>query len=323
MTDSKPALRPARVGVIGAGNVGSTLARRILELDLADVVLLDVIPGRTQGLALDLNQAQAILGGNVQVIGTESYQDLNHVDLIVITAGFPRKPGMSREDLLKINGELVQSITLKALAQAPQACLIVVTNPLDVMTHLAWQVSGLPKPRVMGMGGVLDSARFARFTATALGISARDIRAMVLGAHGDLMVPLPQYTTVHGIPLTALLPAAEIQALVARTRNGGAEIVNLLKSGSAYFAPAAATAEMIAAILGDQQRIMPASVVLAGEYGIADICMGVPIKLGAAGVSQILELNLSDDQQTALQASAASIGENIALLRNILEPEMV
>lgn len=308
----------AKVGIIGAGNVGSTLARRILELDLAQVVLLDVIPGRTQGLALDLNQAQAISGGHCRILGSERYEDLQGADIVVITAGFPRKPGMSREDLLKINGELIQDITTQAIQQAPNAVLIVVTNPLDVMTHLAWQVSGFPKTKVLGMAGILDSARFASFIAAEINISVRDIRAMVLGGHGDLMVPLPRHTTVNGIPLPELLPLHAIAPLVERTRNGGAEIVSFLKAGSAYYAPAAATAEMVAALLQDQPRIVPASVYLEGEYGITGVCMGVPIKLGAKGVEQIIELPLTEDELTALQTSAANIGENIQLLQMML-----
>lgn len=309
---------PATVGIIGAGNVGSNLARRILDLDLADVVLLDVIPGRTQGLALDLNQAQAIQGGSCRVWGTESYADFQDVDLVVITAGFARKPGMSREDLLKLNGELVKSITEQVLPQAPQALLIVVTNPLDVMTHLAWTVSGLPKQRVIGMAGILDSARFAAFIAAEMGISVQDIRAMVLGGHGDLMVPLPRFTTVNGIPLPELLPPEAIQPLSERTRNGGAEIVKFLQSGSAYYAPATATTAMVAAILGNQHRIVPASVYLEGEYGIDGVFMGVPVKLGHGGIEQIIELPLTPDEQAALQTSAANIAMNIQLLKKIL-----
>ncbi|AFY59449.1 malate dehydrogenase [Synechococcus sp. PCC 6312] len=308
----------AKVGIIGAGNVGSTLARRILELDLAHVVLLDVIPGRTQGLALDLNQAQAISGNHSTILGTESYAELAGVDIVVITAGFPRKPGMSREDLLKINGQLVQDITTRAMSQAPNAFLIVVTNPLDVMTHLAWQVSGLGKERVLGMAGILDSARFASFIAAEMGISVRDIRAMVLGGHGDLMVPLPRHTTVNGIPLPELLPLNAISPLIERTQNGGAEIVSFLKSGSAYYAPAAATAEMVAAILEDQHRILPASVYLEGEYGLTEVCMGVPIKLGARGVEQVIELPLTGEELTALQTSGANIRDNIQLLKTML-----
>ncbi len=310
--------RSAQIGIIGAGNVGSTLARRILELDLANVVLLDVIPNRTKGLALDLNQAQAITGGNCSILGTEDYSDLKDVEIVVITAGFPRKPGMSREDLLKINGQLVQSITEQALIQAPDAKLIVVTNPLDVMTHLAWKVSGIPKHRVLGMGGILDSARFAQFIAWELQISRRDIRAMVLGGHGDLMVPLARHTTVNGIPLSELLPREQIEPLVERTRNGGAEIVSLLQSGSAYYAPAAATAEMVAAILNSHQRIVPASVYLEGDYGISGVCMGVPIKLGANGVEQLIELPLNAEELQALQTSAANIASNIKLLESVL-----
>lgn len=310
--------RQARVGIIGAGNVGSTLARRILELDLAQVVLLDVIPGRTQGLALDLNQAQAISGSHCTILGTESYEDLAAVDILVITAGFPRKPGMSREDLLKINGQLIQEITTQAIQQAPNAVLIVVTNPLDVMTYLAWDVSGLPKTRVLGMAGILDSARFASFIAVEMGISVRDIRAMVLGGHGDLMVPLPHHTTVNGIPLPELLPLNLIAPLIERTRNGGAEVVSLLKSGSAYYAPAAATAEMVAAVLENQHRLVPASVYLEGEYGLEGVCMGVPIKLGSQGVEQIIELPLAQSDLTALQTSGANIQKNIQLLKSIL-----
>ncbi len=306
--------RSPKITVIGAGNVGSTLALRIVEKNLADVVLCDIVKGKPQGLALDLMQANAIALYDRQILGTNDYDDTKDSDVIVLTAGLPRKEGMSRNDLLRINASIVQDVVPKAIAQSPNAILIVVTNPLDVMTYLAWQVSGLPTHRVMGMAGVLDAARFQTFIGMELGISLADIKTMVLGGHGDLMVPLPRFSTVNGVPITELMPQEAIARLVERTRNGGAEIVKLIQNGSAYFAPSAAAYVMVEAILGDRHRIFPAAAYLAGEYGLTNIFMGVPTQLGKSGVEKAIELQLTDDELAALHVSAAAIQENINLL---------
>ncbi len=301
----------ARVTVIGAGNVGSMLAQRISEKNMADVVLVDVLEGRPQGLALDLMEARGVERHDRQIIGTNDYADTAGSDVIVVTAGLPRKPGMSRDDLLKINGKIVQEVTQQAIAYSPDAVLIVVTNPLDVMTYIAWQASGLPARRVMGMAGVLDSARFQTFLSMELGVSVSDINATVLGGHGDLMVPLPRFTTVSGVPITELLDAATIEQLVDRTRNGGAEIVELMKTGSAYFAPASSTCVMVEAVLLNQSRVLPVAAYLEGEYGLNDIFIGVPSRLGCKGVESVLELNLTDAELAALHTSAASVRKNV------------
>ncbi len=306
--------RSPQVTVIGAGNVGSTLALRIVEKNLADVVLCDIVQGKPQGLALDMRQASAIALSDRQIIGTNDYADTKDSDVIVLTAGLPRKEGMSRNDLLRINASIVQDVVPKAIAQSPNAILIVVTNPLDVMTYLAWKVSGLPTHRVMGMAGVLDATRFQTFIGMELGISLADIKAMVLGGHGDLMVPLPRFSTVNGVPITELMPKEAIARLVERTRNGGAEIVKLIQNGSAYFAPSAAAYVMVEAILSDRHRIFPVATYLVGEYGLTDIFMGVPAQLGKKGVEKAIELQLTHDELAALHISAAAIQENINLL---------
>ncbi len=306
--------RSPKVTVIGAGNVGSTLALRIVEKNLADVVLCDIVQGKPQGLALDMRQASAIALSDRQIIGTNDYADTKDSDVIVLTAGLPRKEGMSRNDLLRINASIVQDVVPKAIAQSPNAILIVVTNPLDVMTYLAWKVSGLPTHRVMGMAGVLDATRFQTFIGMELGISLADIKAMVLGGHGDLMVPLPRFSTVNGVPITELMPKEAIARLVERTRNGGAEIVKLIQNGSAYFAPSAAAYVMVEAILSDRHRIFPVATYLVGEYGLTDIFMGVPAQLGKKGVEKAIELQLTHDELAALHISAAAIQENINLL---------
>ncbi|NJO43711.1 MAG: malate dehydrogenase [Cyanobacteria bacterium RU_5_0] len=303
--------RPTRVSIVGAGNVGGTLAQRLAERNLADVVLLDILPGRPQGIALDLMESSGIEAHNRKLIGTTDYVDTAGSDVVVITAGLPRRPGMSRDDLLRTNAQIVAEATKNAIVHSPEAVIIVVTNPLDVMTYLAWKVSGLPHQRVMGMAGVLDSARFQTFIAMELNISPKDVSAMVLGSHGDLMVPLPHYSTVSGIPLTELLDAATIERIIDRTRNGGAEIVELLKTGGAYYAPASSTYAMIEAILLNHPRFLPAAAYLQGEYGLHDIFLGVPIRLGCGGVEQILQLKLTDAEQAALLKSAASVRENL------------
>ncbi|WP_448514266.1 malate dehydrogenase [Parathermosynechococcus lividus] len=308
----------SRVAVLGAGNVGSALAQRLAEGNIADVVLLDVIAGRPQGLALDLTQSRLIQGHDRQILGTTDYSDIHHVDVVVITAGFPRKPGMSRDDLLKLNGNLIQDITRQAVAVAPDAVYVVVTNPLDVMTHVAWQVSGLPPQKVMGMAGVLDAARFAAFIALELNISVKDIRAMVLGGHGDLMVPLPRYSSVSGIPITELLPAATIDSLIQRTRHGGAEIVNLLQTGSAFYTPAAATALMVEAILSNQARLLPVCAYVEHAYNLRGMYVGVPARIDRQGVAQIVELSLTESELHALHASAYAVQGVIAATQSLL-----
>ena len=300
-----------RVSIIGSGKVGSTLAQRIAEKNLADVVLLDVVKGMPQGIALDLLEARGIEHHDCQIVGTTDYADTTDSDVVVITAGIPRKPGMNRDDLLKINARIVVEAAQKAIAHSPNALLIVVTNPLDVVTYLAWQSSNLAPRRVMGMAGVLDSARFQTFIAMELGVCVADVNALVLGGHGDLMVPLPRYSTVSGIPITELMDTPTIERLVERTRNGGAEIVELMQTGGAYFAPASSTCLMVEAILHNQLRQIPAAAYLQGEYGLNDIFIGVPTRLGCGGIERVLELNLTDAELSALQASAESVRQNI------------
>lgn len=308
-----------RVSVIGGGKVGSTLAQRIFEKNLADVVLLDIVEGMPQGIALDLMEAQPIERNDRQMIGTNDYADTAGSDIVVITAGIPRKPGMTRDDLLKINAKIVVEASQKAIAQSPDAIFILVSNPLDVVTYLAWKTTELPPNRVMGMAGVLDSARFQTFIAMELGVSPRDVNALVLGGHGDLMVPLPRYSTVNGIPITELMDAATIERLVDRTRNGGGEIVGLMKTGGAYFAPASSTCLMVEAIINNQSRQLPASAYLQGEYGLNDIFIGVPIQLGGRGVEKVLEINLTDAEREALHTSAESVRANIQQAFTLLE----
>ena len=308
-----------RVSVIGGGKVGSTLAQRIFEKNLADVVLLDIVEGMPQGIALDLMEAQPIERNDRQIIGTNDYGDTAGSDIVVITAGIPRKPGMTRDDLLKINAKIVVEASEKAIAQSPDAIFILVSNPLDVVTYLSWKTTQLPPDRVMGMAGVLDSARFQTFIAMELGVSPRDVNALVLGGHGDLMVPLPRYSTVNGIPITELMDAATIERLVDRTRNGGGEIVGLMKTGGAYFAPASSTCSMVEAIINNQSRQLPASAYLQGEYGLNDIFIGVPIQLGGRGVEKVLEINLTDAEREALHTSAESVRANIQQAFTLLQ----
>lgn len=307
-----------RVTIVGAGRVGSTLAQRIAEKNLADVVLLDIIAGMPQGLALDLMEARGIEIHNRQIIGTNNYADTSGSQIVVITAGLPRKPGMSRDDLLKTNAKIVVEAAKNAIAYSPNAIFIVVTNPLDVMTYLAWQATGLPRDRIMGMAGVLDSARFETFIALELGVLPADVKAMVLGSHGDLMVPLSRYATVNGIPITELLDAATIERLVERTRNGGAEIVELMQTGGAFFAPASATSVMVESILLNQSRLLPVAVYLQGEYCLEDVVIGVPCRLGCGGIESVLELNLTDGERQALHTSAESVRKSIERSQEIL-----
>lgn len=304
-------MRIPRVGVIGAGKVGSTLAQRLAEKSLAHVVLLDVVEGLPQGLALDLMEARGVERHDCQIWGTNDYADLRDCDVVVITAGKARTPGMSRDDLLRINATIVSNAARQAIAVSPQAILIVVTNPLDVMTYLAWKASGLPAERVMGMAGVLDSARFQTFIALELGCSIQEVSTLVLGSHGDVMIPVARYCTVNGIPLTELLPQATIDRLMERTRHGGAEIVGLLKTGSAFYAPASSACLMVEAIVQNQSRLLPVTAYLTGQYGITDTFIGVPCRLGSGGVEQILELPLEATELAALHASAQTIRQQV------------
>jgi len=302
-----------RVAIIGAGNVGRTLAQRIVEKDLADVVLLDVIEGLPQGVALDLMEAQGLEYHNCEIVGTNNYEDTANADLVVITAGRARTPGISRDDLLAINAKIVADVAEKAFKYSPNAIFIVIANPLDVMTYLTRKVIGLPPQRVMGMAGVLDSSRLQTFIAMELGISTANVTAMVLGGHGDLMVPLARYCTVNGIPITELLDSQTIDRLMERTRKGGAEVVKLLKTGGAYYAPASAAYVMVESIVKDQSRLLPTAAYLQGEYGLNDIYIGVPCFLGCRGVKKILEVQLTSEEKEALHISANSVRENVKL----------
>jgi malate dehydrogenase len=308
----------SRVTVIGAGKVGSTTAQRIVERDLADVVLLDVVAGLPQGIALDLTEARGLEKHDRLIIGTNDYKDTASSDIIVITAGLARKPGMSRDDLIQVNAKIVAEAAKKAIEHSPNAIIIVITNPLDAMTYLVWRVTELPTQRVMGMAGVLDSYRLATFIAMELNVSTADVRAMVLGGHGDLMLPLPRYCTVSGVPITELMDGETIDRLVERTRNGGAEIVKLLQTGGAYFAPASSACTMVEAILHDRSRILPTAAYLQGEYGLNDIFLGVPCRLSCRGVESILEVELSEDERHNLHVSATSVKENIDIALNSL-----
>lgn len=303
-----------KVSVIGAGNVGATIGLMLAQKELADVVLLDVVEGIPQGKALDMMEAAPLQGYNSAITGTQDYKDTADSDIVVVTAGLARKPGMSREDLMAKNKEIVESVIKKVSEQSPDSMIILVTNPLDIMTYLSYKVSGFKPQRVMGQAGVLDSSRFRCFIAMELGISVEDVSAMVLGGHGDSMVPLPRYTTVSGITVTELLSEDSIERIVQRTRKAGGEIVAHLKTGSAYYSPAAATVEMVEAILKDKKRVMPVSAYLAGEYGLEDIYIGVPVILGKGGVEKVIQLKLSDDELAALRKSAAIYKEKIQSL---------
>lgn len=300
-----------QVTIIGGGKVGSTLAQRIAEKNLARVVLLDVVAGMPQGIALDLTEARGLESHDREIIGTNDYADTMGSDIIVITAGLARKPGMSRDDLLEINTKIVSEAAQKAISYSPEAISIVITNPLDVMTYVVWKVTQVPHYRVMGMAGVLDSSRLQTFIAMELGVCTADVHTMVLGGHGDLMLPLPRYCTVSGVPITELMDKQTIDRLVERTRNGGAEIVKLLQTGGAYFAPASSAALMVESILLDRSRLIPAAAYLQGEYGLKDIFIGVPCRLGCKGIESILEVQLTEAERVSLQASAASVRENV------------
>jgi len=304
-----------KITVVGAGNVGASVAQRIVDKSLArELVLIDVIEGMPQGKALDMFESSPIDGSDVHAIGSNDYATTVNSDLVVITSGIARKPGMSRDDLQNTNAAIVKSVTENIVKYSPNALILMVANPLDVMTYVAMKVSGHPRNRVIGMAGVLDSARFRSFIAEALSVSVADVQAMVLGGHGDSMVPLVRFTTVAGIPITELLPKETIDNIVKRTRNGGIEIVNYLKTGSAYYAPSASTVQMVEAIVKDKKRILPSSVWLEGEYNLKGVIVGVPIKLGASGCEEIIQLSLTDEEQSALEKSANDVRENIAKL---------
>ena len=303
-----------KVTVVGAGQVGATTGLRIAQAELADVTLIDIVEGMPQGKALDLNEAAPVIAADSKLSGSNDLAASEGSDIVVITAGLPRKPGMSREDLLKKNAEIVGGVVVAVAAAAPQSKLVVVSNPLDVMTQLAMVRSGFEKERVVGMAGALDSARFSWFIAEELGVSVKDIRAMVLGGHGDSMVPLPRYTTVSGIPVTELMAPDRLAELIQRTRGGGAEIVNLLKTGSAFYAPSASVVAMVGSILRDEKRILPAAAFLTGQYGIEGVYCGAPVKLGEGGVEDILELDLTEDELAALRASAEKVREGVNAL---------
>ena len=308
-----------KLSIIGAGFVGATAAHRAVAQELADVVLVDIeaLQGKTKGKALDLAEAAPVEGVDVRVTGTSEYDDTAESDVVVITAGIPRKPGLSREDLIYTNAKIARDVTEKVVARSPKAILIYVTNPLDAIVYLGHKVSGFPKNRVMGHAGVLDTARYRAFIGMETGVSVRDVQAMVLGGHGDDMVPLTRYTSIGGIPLTEFLAQEKIEAIVARTRKGGGEIVKLLGDGSAYYAPAAGTIQMVEAILKDQKRVLPVTAYLEGEYGLSNMFVGVPAVLGAGGVEKVIEVELNETERGMLRKSAASVRATLDTLKNM------
>ena len=304
-----------KVTVVGAGNVGATTALRISQLGYADVVLVDVIEDLPQGKGLDMLEAGPVLGTDASIIGSNNYEETHDSDLVVITAGIARRPGMSRDDLLLTNMKITSSVTQEVVKYSPNCIIIAVTNPLDAMVQNVYESSGFPRNRVFGMAGVLDTARFRTFIAQELDVSVEDVQALVLGGHGDDMVPLVRYTSVGGIPVTELLAEEKVDQLVKRTRQGGGEIVALLKEGSAYYAPSAAITQMVEAVLLDKKRILPCCAFLEGEYGINGLCVGVPVKLGAGGMEQIIEISLTESEKTALKHSADSVEELVQVMR--------
>ena len=304
-----------KITIVGAGNVGATAAHWAAERELGDIVLVDIVEGTPQGKALDLMEARPVEGFDVNIIGSNSYEETSNSDVVIITAGLPRKPGMSREDLLQKNREIVEGVTRQIVKYSPNCFIIVVSNPLDTMTYLAYKVSGFSKNRVMGMAGVLDSARFRVFIAMELNISVEEVQAFVLGGHGDDMVPLIRYSTVAGIPIAELISEERIKAIVDRTRKAGGEIVNLLKTGSAFYSPAASAVQMAEAILKDKRRILPCAACLQGEYGLQDICFGVPVILGAQGVEKVIEVRLTEEEKEAVQKSAREVKKSISELK--------
>ncbi|HUI31740.1 MAG TPA: malate dehydrogenase [Candidatus Acidoferrales bacterium] len=301
-----------KITVVGAGNVGATVAQRLVDRELAnEVVLVDVVEGLPQGKGLDMLESSPVLGSDVKVVGANSYDETANSDIVVITAGIARKPGMSRDDLLATNAGILKSVTGQVAGRSPKSIIIVVSNPLDVMAYVALKVSGFDRTRVIGMAGVLDTARFRTFIASELSVSVEDVQAFVLGGHGDSMVPLVRYTSVAGIPLSELMTADKIEKLVKRTRDGGAEIVSLLKTGSAYYAPSASVVQMVEAIVKDKKRILPASVYLKGEYGMSDVVIGVPVKLGRNGMEQVIEIKLTASEKMELEKSADDVKVNM------------
>lgn len=307
-----------KISVVGAGNVGGAVAQRLAEKNCYDIVLVDIVEGVPQGKALDITQAGPVCGYNSRVVGTNGYDETAGSSVAVITSGVPRKPGMSRDELLATNTKIVQSVVREVAFRSPDAILVMVTNPLDVMVHVARRVSGFPKSRVLGMAGVLDAARLRSFIAQELGVAGTDVQAMVLGGHGDTMVPLLRYTTVAGRPITEQLPKERWEALIRRTREGGAEIVNLLKAGSAYYAPSASVVEMVEAILKDQKRILPCAVLCEGEYDLQNVVVGVPVKLGRNGAEAIVEYELTAEERAALHASATAVRELCAVVDRLM-----
>lgn len=306
-----------KVTIVGAGNVGSTAAQRLAEKELADVVLIDIIEGVPQGKSLDLAQAAPIEKHDTHLTGANAYEDTANSDIVIITAGIPRKSGMSRDDLLATNKRIIKNVTKQVVQYSPNAILIIVSNPLDAMCHVAMEESCFPKHRVIGMAGVLDSARFRAFIAMELNVSVENIHALVLGGHGDTMVPLPRFSTVAGIPITELMSSERIEAIATRTRNGGLEIVGLLKTGSAYYAPASAAVEMAESILKDKKKILPCAAYLEGEYGISGLFVGVPVKLGKNGIEQIISLKLTADEKKALHRSAEAVQELVNAMKKM------
>jgi malate dehydrogenase len=304
-----------KISIVGAGFVGATAAHWCAAKELGDVVLVDIVEGMPQGKALDLLEAGPIEGYDLHIIGSNDYQDTANSDVVVITAGLPRRPGMTREDLVDTNAKIVGEVVKNVVTHSPNAIVILVTNPLDTMVYLAYKISGFPRERIIGQAGILDSARMRAFIAMELDVSVENTHAFVMGGHGDEMVPLPRYSTVAGIPITDLMAPDKVEAIVQRTRKGGGEIVSLLKKGSAFFAPSAAVMQMVEAILKDRKQILPCSVYLDGEYGLSDICFGVPVKLGRNGMEQIIEIDLNDEEREAMQRSADLIRSSMAALK--------
>ena len=303
-----------KITVVGAGNVGATTAQRLAERDYADVVLVDIVEGMPQGKVLDLNQAGPVVGYEANLTGTNGYEETAGSDIVVITSGFPRQPGMSRDDLLAKNKEIVGGVAQQVAERSPDAIVIVVTNPLDAMCHVALDVTQFPRQRVIGMAGILDSARFRTFLAWELGVSVRDVTGFVLGGHGDTMVPVVSYSNVAGVPIRQKISDGRLEEIVQRTRDGGAEVVKLLKSGSAYYAPSAAVSEMVDSIVHDQKRVLPCAALLQGEYGLDGLYMGVPCRLGAGGLEEVLEITLDDDERAQLNRSADAVRELIGVM---------
>jgi malate dehydrogenase len=306
-----------KITVVGAGNVGATTAQRLAERDYADVVLVDIVEGMPQGKALDLNQSGPVVGYEPNVVGTNGYDETAGSDIVVITSGFPRQPGMSRDDLLAKNKEIVGGVAEQVKDRSPDAIVIVVTNPLDAMCHVAYDATQFPRQRVIGMAGILDSARFRTFLAWELGVSARDVTGFVLGGHGDTMVPVVSYTNVAGVPVRQKISDDRLEEIVQRTRDGGAEVVKLLQKGSAFYAPSAATVEMVDSIVNDQKRVLPCAALCQGEFGIDGLFVGVPVRLGAEGIEEIIEIDLEDAEKSELQNSANAVQELVEALKNV------